>query len=142
MVSTTRERSRSGPGHAHNDCQFDEVTLTLDGELFVDRGRLLLLDDPQVRELAEAWGPADVLLDPNPRMIIPTRYTLRRDRLDPSDRGLTRARGRCRLPNRHPLTADRAIAARNKPKLRLEPVNAESAHKRKSQRRQWRTDVR
>ncbi|MCE0459683.1 hypothetical protein [Curtobacterium flaccumfaciens] len=41
-------------------------------------GYLLLLDDPQVRDAAEAWGPADLLLDPNSRLVLPTRYTQRR----------------------------------------------------------------
>lgn len=72
------EADRSGPGHAHCDCQFDDVTLTVDGEPLVQDGRLLLLDDPRVREAAEAWGPADLVLDPNPRLTLPTRYTRRR----------------------------------------------------------------
>ncbi|MDV6259775.1 hypothetical protein [Rhodococcoides yunnanense] len=65
---------RSEPGHAHCDCQFDDVTVTVDGETLVDRGRLTLLDNPQVREAAEKWGPAEHLLDPNPRLTLPLRY--------------------------------------------------------------------
>jgi 2,5-dihydroxypyridine 5,6-dioxygenase len=66
---------RSGPGHAHCDCQFDRPTITVDGTGLVDDGCLLLLDDPDIRALAERFGPADVLLDPNPRLILPSRYT-------------------------------------------------------------------
>ena len=55
--------------------QFDQPTITLDGQLLVDNGRLLLLDDPEIRELAEKFGPADVLLDPNPRLVLPSRYS-------------------------------------------------------------------
>ncbi|MFB7506309.1 hypothetical protein [Streptomyces broussonetiae] len=62
---------RSGPGHAHCDCQFDAPTVTLDGERFVDNGRLLLLDDPHIRELAQKSGPAQILLNPNPRRVLP-----------------------------------------------------------------------
>ncbi|MGC0417845.1 hypothetical protein [Embleya sp. AB8] len=68
---------RSGPGHAHCDCQFDRPTITIDGTPLVDGGRLLLLDDPEIRALADRFGPADVLLDANPRMVLPARYTRR-----------------------------------------------------------------
>lgn len=66
---------RAAPGHAHCDCQFDQPTITLDGQPFVDNGRLLLLDDPDIRELAGKIGPADTLLDPNPRLVLPARYS-------------------------------------------------------------------
>jgi hypothetical protein len=66
---------RAAPGHAHCDCQFDQPTITLDGQPFVDNGYLLLLDDPEIRELAGKFGPADVLLDPNPRLVLPSRYS-------------------------------------------------------------------
>ncbi|MFB6989309.1 MULTISPECIES: hypothetical protein [unclassified Streptomyces] len=66
---------RRGPGHAHCDCQFDAPTIVVDGELLVDEGRLLLLDAPDIRELAERHGPADTLLDPNPRLVLPPRYS-------------------------------------------------------------------
>ena len=66
---------RGGPGHAHCDCQFDRPTITIDGAPFVDDGHLLLLDDPDIRELAGKFGPADVLLDPNPRLVLPSRYS-------------------------------------------------------------------
>ncbi|WP_049562139.1 hypothetical protein [Nonomuraea sp. SBT364] len=65
----------AAPGFAHCDCQIDRPTVHLDGELFVDRGRLLLLDDPGIREVAEGFGPPDVLLDDNPLLILPRRYT-------------------------------------------------------------------
>jgi hypothetical protein len=66
---------RAGPGHAHCDCQFDRPTITLDGRPFVDDGRLLLLDEPEIRELAGKFGPADVVLDPNPRLVLPARHS-------------------------------------------------------------------
>ncbi|MGW7823891.1 hypothetical protein ACWGLF_38630 [Streptomyces puniciscabiei] len=66
---------RSGPGHAHCDCQFDAPTITLDGERFIDNGHLLLLDDPHIQELARKFGPAEVLLDPNPRLVLPPRFS-------------------------------------------------------------------
>jgi hypothetical protein len=54
---------RSGPGHAHCDCQFDRPTIDLDGEPVVVDGHLLVLDEPPIREAAAAFGDADALLD-------------------------------------------------------------------------------
>ncbi|KIQ17468.1 hypothetical protein [Rhodococcus sp. MEB064] len=68
------ETVRILPGHAHCDCQFDDVTIAVDDTVLVDRGRLLLLDDPDVRDAATRWGPAEHLLDPNPRLPLPMRY--------------------------------------------------------------------
>lgn len=65
----------SKPGFAHVDCQFDRPTLALDGEPLVEAGRLLLLDDPEIRETAARFGPPEVLLDTNPTMVLPRRYT-------------------------------------------------------------------
>ncbi|RVX42950.1 leucyl aminopeptidase (aminopeptidase T) [Nonomuraea polychroma] len=65
----------TGPGFAHCDCQVDRPTVLVDGELFVERGRLLMLDEPEIREVAAAFGPPDVILDDNPVMILPRRYT-------------------------------------------------------------------
>ncbi|PPS68408.1 MULTISPECIES: hypothetical protein [Streptomyces] len=69
------EVDRTAPGHAHCDCQFDQPTITLDGRPFVDNGYLLLHDDPEIHELAGKFGPADILLDPNPRLGLPPRYS-------------------------------------------------------------------
>lgn len=66
---------RKGPGHAHCDCQFDQPTITVDGKPFIEDGYLLLLDEPEIRELAEKFGPADTLLDPNHRLVLPPRYS-------------------------------------------------------------------
>ncbi len=63
------------PGFTHVDCQFDRPTLSLDGELIVDRGRLLVLDDPEIREVAARFGPPEVMLDTNPTMVLPRRFT-------------------------------------------------------------------
>jgi 2,5-dihydroxypyridine 5,6-dioxygenase len=64
------------PGFAHCDCQLDRPTITLDGEPLVEGGRLLLLEDPEVRQAAARFGPPEVLLDPNPIMVLPRRYTM------------------------------------------------------------------
>ncbi|MFI7698719.1 hypothetical protein [Nonomuraea sp. NPDC049480] len=66
---------KTGPGFAHCDCQVDRPTVWVDGELFIDRGRLLMLDEPEIREVAARFGPPDVILDDNPVMILPRRYT-------------------------------------------------------------------
>ncbi|MGW7824068.1 hypothetical protein ACWGLF_39575 [Streptomyces puniciscabiei] len=65
----------SAPGFAHCDIQVDRPTVHVDGELYIDRGRLLLLDDPDVREVAAKFGPPDVVLDDNSGIILPRRYT-------------------------------------------------------------------
>jgi hypothetical protein len=54
---------RSGPGHAHCDCQFDRPSIDLDGDPLVDQGHLLVLDEPTIREAAAAFGDPDALLD-------------------------------------------------------------------------------
>jgi hypothetical protein len=59
---------RSGPGHAHCDCQFDRCTITVDGQTLVDDGRLLALDDPAVRSEASRFGDRERLLATNPRL--------------------------------------------------------------------------
>lgn len=59
---------RSGPGHAHCDCQFDLCTVTVDGQTLVDDGRLLALDDPGVRSEASRFGDRDRVLATNPRL--------------------------------------------------------------------------
>jgi 2,5-dihydroxypyridine 5,6-dioxygenase len=63
------------PGHAHNDFQVDRPTITIDGQVIVDDGNLLALKDPDVIKVAEQFGPADVILDPNPQLLLPRRYT-------------------------------------------------------------------
>ncbi|MET8867120.1 hypothetical protein ABZW11_29610 [Nonomuraea sp. NPDC004580] len=65
----------SGPGFAHCDCQVDRPTVVVDGELFVEHGRLLLLDEPEIRRAAARFGPPEVILDDNPVLILPRRYT-------------------------------------------------------------------
>lgn len=57
---------RSGPGRSHCDCQFDRPTITVDGELLVDRGRLLTLDHPSVSAAAAKHGDPDLLLSDSP----------------------------------------------------------------------------
>ena len=65
----------SQPGYAHCDCQFDRPTVTV-GDVTLSRGgRLSILDDPEIREVAARFGPPDVVLDDNPQLILPRRYT-------------------------------------------------------------------
>ncbi|WP_173525251.1 M29 family metallopeptidase [Nonomuraea antri] len=77
----------SGPGFAHCDCQIDRPTVTVDGEPFVSDGRLLLLDAPEIREVAARFGPPEVILDDNPVMILPPRYTGGREPADRDETG-------------------------------------------------------
>ncbi|MEO3791504.1 hypothetical protein ABGB14_14970 [Nonomuraea sp. B10E15] len=72
---TGGEPVTTGPGFAHCDCQMDRPTVTVDGELFIEQGRLLLLDEPEIQEVAARFGPPEVVLDDNPVMILPRRYT-------------------------------------------------------------------
>ncbi|MFC5829262.1 hypothetical protein [Nonomuraea insulae] len=65
----------TGPGFAHCDCQVDRPTVVVDGQVFVEQGRLLMLDEPEIREAAARFGPPEVILDDNPVMILPRRYT-------------------------------------------------------------------
>jgi len=67
---TNGEVDSTRPGFQHCDCQFDRPTITVDGKPVVEDGRLLLLDDAWVRERVSAIGPADVLLDDNPRLVL------------------------------------------------------------------------
>jgi hypothetical protein len=41
-----------------------ETTISADGEVFLDRGRLLILEDPDLREWAKQYGDPDYLLSP------------------------------------------------------------------------------
>ncbi|NUR91460.1 MAG: hypothetical protein HOY71_45935 [Nonomuraea sp.] len=65
----------TAPGFAHCDCQVDRPTLYADDEPLIENGRLLLLGDPRIRQVAERFGPPDVILDDNPVMILPRRYS-------------------------------------------------------------------
>jgi leucyl aminopeptidase (aminopeptidase T) len=65
----------SQPGYAHCDCQFDRPTVTVGDAVLSDRGRLSVLDEPEIREVAARFGPPEVVLDDNPQMILPRRYT-------------------------------------------------------------------
>lgn len=49
--------------------------MVVDGEVFVEEGRLLMLDEPEIREVAARFGPPEVILDDNPVMILPRRYS-------------------------------------------------------------------
>jgi 2,5-dihydroxypyridine 5,6-dioxygenase len=41
-----------------------QTTITADGEKFLDRGKLLILEDPELREFAAKYGDPDYLLSP------------------------------------------------------------------------------
>jgi hypothetical protein len=45
-------------------CTTEGATVTADGEVIIDEGRLLILDDPELREIAARFGDADELLAP------------------------------------------------------------------------------
>jgi len=64
----------SQPGYAHCDCQFDRPTVRVGDTVVSQDGRLALLDDPQIREVAAEYGPPEVVLDDNPQLILPRRY--------------------------------------------------------------------
>ncbi|PZG16140.1 hypothetical protein [Nonomuraea aridisoli] len=72
---TGGEPVTTGPGFAHCDCQVDRPTVIADGEVFIEHGRLLILDEPEIREVAANFGPPEVILDDNPVMILPRRYS-------------------------------------------------------------------
>lgn len=65
----------SQPGYAHCDCQFDRPTVRVGDTVISQEGRLLILDEPEIRAVAAKYGPPDVVLDDNPRMILPRRHS-------------------------------------------------------------------
>jgi len=65
----------SRPGYAHCDCQFDRPTVTVGDTVLSRAGRLALLDEPEIREVAARFGPPEIMLDDNPQMILPRRFT-------------------------------------------------------------------
>jgi hypothetical protein len=75
LVAGVQDRMR--PGLAHCDCLFTQPTVLLDGSPIVDRGRLLVLDDPEIRNLASEFGPPELLLDAGPNIVLPPRFARR-----------------------------------------------------------------
>jgi hypothetical protein len=65
----------SQPGYAHCDCQFDRPTIRVGETVVSQDGRLLLLDEPEIREVAAKYGPPEVVLDDNPQLVLPRRYS-------------------------------------------------------------------
>jgi leucyl aminopeptidase (aminopeptidase T) len=65
----------SQPGYAHCDCQFDRPTVTVGDTVLSHEGRLRVLEEPDIREVAARFGPPEIVLDDNPQMILPRRYT-------------------------------------------------------------------
>ncbi|MBI4199068.1 MAG: hypothetical protein HY535_01150, partial [Chloroflexi bacterium] len=49
---------------SHVDCFLETPSMWFDGELLVDRRKLLLLEDPAIREMARQFGDPDELLKP------------------------------------------------------------------------------
>jgi hypothetical protein len=68
------EQDRMRPGFAHCDCLFVRPSVFTDGEPLVERGRLLLLDDLEIRALAGRFGSTEVLLDASPAIVVPPRF--------------------------------------------------------------------
>jgi hypothetical protein len=65
----------SQPGYAHCDCQFDRPSVTVGDTVLSREGRLEVLEEPEIREVAARFGPPEVVLDDNPQLILPRRYT-------------------------------------------------------------------
>lgn len=65
-TGTSGKIDRTGPGFAHLDVIFDTPTVYVDGKLFVDRRKLLLLDDPGLHKIAERYGEPRRILAQNP----------------------------------------------------------------------------
>ncbi len=38
-------------------------------------GRLLILDEPEIRAVAADYGPPEIVLNDNPQLILPRRHT-------------------------------------------------------------------
>ena len=70
------KQDRMRPEFAHCDCLLVRPNVFLDGVPIVDQGRLLLLDDPEVRDVASRFGPPELLLDSGPTMVLPPRYCM------------------------------------------------------------------
>jgi leucyl aminopeptidase (aminopeptidase T) len=50
---------------SHVDCYVETPSMWFDGELMVDKRRLLLLEDPEIRAVAKQFGNPDELLRPH-----------------------------------------------------------------------------
>ncbi len=72
LVDGKQDRMR--PGFAHCDCLFVRPSVFTDGIALVEDGRLLLLDDPEIREIASRFGPPELLLDTGPGIVLPPRF--------------------------------------------------------------------
>jgi hypothetical protein len=72
LVDGKQDRMR--PGFAHCDCLFVSPSVFTDGTPLVESGRLLLLDDPEVREVASRFGPPELLLDAGPTIVLPPKF--------------------------------------------------------------------
>jgi leucyl aminopeptidase (aminopeptidase T) len=56
----------SAPGFSHLDVIFDTPTVYVDDEMVVDRRKLLILDDPELTEIASRYGDPQRILAQNP----------------------------------------------------------------------------
>jgi hypothetical protein len=65
---------RMRPGFAHCDCLFVRPSIFVDGRALVENGRLLVLDEPEIREIATAYGPPELILDAGPNLVLPPRF--------------------------------------------------------------------
>lgn len=73
---------RMRPGFAHCDCLFVRPSIFTDGTPLVENGRLLLLDDPKIRDLAAAYGPPELILDAGPNLVLPARFMSKKARTE------------------------------------------------------------
>jgi leucyl aminopeptidase (aminopeptidase T) len=68
IATYNRLESSGGPGPggwaSHVDCYVETPSMWFDGELMVDKRRLLLLEDPEIRRLAKQFGDVEALLRP------------------------------------------------------------------------------
>lgn len=59
------EADLSAPGYAHLDVIFDTPTVYIDDEMVVDRRKLLVLEDPEIQEMAKQYGDPRRILAQN-----------------------------------------------------------------------------
>lgn len=72
------KQDRTWPGYAHCDCLFVRPDVLVDGTPLVEHGRLLILDDPEIRALAAEFGRPEIILDLGPTIVLPPRFMVRK----------------------------------------------------------------
>jgi 2,5-dihydroxypyridine 5,6-dioxygenase len=74
-LTDAHEVDPTQPGYAHCDCQFDRPTVRVGDTVLSQDGRLLILDEPEIRSVASRYGPPEIVLDDNPQLILPRRFS-------------------------------------------------------------------